>query len=351
MSGAPPAAERECRSAPRRTRCPVLRPIWPAMVPAMVSAMVGLVLAGLSAGLPSSAPSAQSTAQSRAPAAPATSLRVCADPNNMPFSDRAQQGYENRIAALLARELGETATYTWWPQRRGFIRTTLGAHECDVVVGIVASAGNVLTTAPYYRSTYVFVTRRDRDLQITSFDDPRLRTLRVGLHVIGADYNSLPPGVALARRGIVHNIVGYSIYGNYAHASPPSALIAAVARGDIDVAIAWGPLAGYYARHSEVPLIVTPVATETAGYGIPFVYDIAVGVRPDDHALADRLERVLAHRRGAIDRILREYGVPTVGATAAAAPAAHAPATPTSAATALVVRQPCRSNGGDGRCA
>ena len=258
-----------------------------------------------------------------APAAPAShTLRVCADPNNMPFSDRAEEGFENRIASLLAQDIGATPVYTWWAQRRGFIRTTLGAHACDVVVGIAADADNVLTTPPYYRSTYVFVTRGDRHLGISSFDDPRLRTLRVGLHVIGADYNSLPPGVALAARGIVHNIVGYSIYGNYATPSPPSALISAVAKGEVDVAIAWGPLAGYYAKRSTLPLVITPVSTLEAGHGIPFAYNIAVGVRRGDRALADTLSGVLVRRHAEIERILRDFGVPMAGASSASMPPA-----------------------------
>lgn len=274
------------------------------------------------AALPLIAPGLAAQSDSTATMRPA--LRVCADPNNMPFSNRAGEGFENRIARVLAGDLGETPAYTWWAQRRGFIRSTLSAHQCDIVIGIVANADRVLTTRPYYRSTYVFVTRRDRGLVIRSFDDPRLRTLRIGLHVIGADYNSLPPGVALAQRGLVHNVVGYSIYGNYAAPSPPSALIAAVGRGDVDVAIAWGPLAGYYARRSPVPLVVTPVATATAGNGIPFVYDIAIGVRPGDQAFANRLAGILTRRRREVDRILREYGVPTLtGPTGGAATEVH----------------------------
>jgi mxaJ protein len=239
-------------------------------------------------------------------------LRVCADPNNMPFSNRAQQGFENRIASLLATELHEQTQYVWWAQRRGFLRNTLKAEKCDVVVGIIAQDDEVATTAPYYRSTYVFVTRRDRHLQLSSFDDPRLRALRIGVHVIGDDYNSLPPVVALQRRGIIHNVVGYSIYGNYAKDSPPSELIEAVARGDVDVAVAWGPLAGYYARHARVPLTVTPVTTPMAVPGIPFVYDIALGVRPKDHALEAALQGALDRRRAEIRRVLLSYGVPLI---------------------------------------
>jgi mxaJ protein len=243
----------------------------------------------------------------------ALTLRVCADPNNMPFSNRALQGFENEIAAVLADELHETVTYTWWAQRRAFLRHTITAGLCDVIIGITPGAGpstTIATTAPYYRSTYVFITREQRGLRLSSFDDPRLRRLKIGIHVIGDDYNALPPAVALARRGMVRNVVGYSIYGNYAEDSPPSKLIDAVARDDVDVAVAWGPLAGYYARREPVRLVLSPVATPAAVPGISFTYDIAIGVRKDSTALRARLDRALLARRDAIRRILHRYGVP-----------------------------------------
>lgn len=243
--------------------------------------------------------------------AAAIALRICADPNNMPFSNRALQGFENKIAAVLADELHETPVYTWWAQRRGFVRSTIGAGLCDVIIGTSPGAGPIATTAPYYRSTYMFVTRGGATPAISSFDDPRLRSLKVGIHVIGADYNSLPPGVALADRGIVRNVVGYSIYGNYDEPSPPSKLIEAVAKDDVDVAIAWGPLAGYYAQREPTTLTLTPVATRAAN-GIPFTYDIAVGVRTDSTALRARLDRALRVRQTQIRAILKRYGVPCV---------------------------------------
>jgi mxaJ protein len=222
--------------------------------------------------------------------AAAIALRICADPNNMPFSNRALEGFENKIAAVLADELHETPVYTWWAQRRGFLRNTLSAGLCDVVIGITPGVGPISTTAPYYRSTYVFV---GRNVKIDSFNDPRLRTLKVGIHVI-------------------ENVVGYSIYGNYDEPSPPSKLIDAVAHDDVDVAVAWGPLAGYYARRERVPLTVTPVADRAAVNGIPFTYDIAVGVRKDSTALRQRLDRALVARRAEIRRILHGYGVPCI---------------------------------------
>lgn len=242
--------------------------------------------------------------------AQAPRLRICADPNNMPFSNRALQGFENRIGALVAHDLGAVPTYFWWAQRRGFLRNTLRAGQCDIVIGIARGTEGVAATPPYYRSTYVFVTRRDRHLDVTSFDDARLRRLRIGLHVIGADYNSLPPGVALAARGLAPNAVGYSIYGNYADPDPPARLVQAVAQGEVDVAVVWGPLAGYFARRSPVPLSVVPVADADAVRGIPFAYDIVAAVRPGHRVLRDRVAGILRRRQAEIDRILKDYGVP-----------------------------------------
>jgi mxaJ protein len=239
-------------------------------------------------------------------------LRVCADPNNLPFSNRKLQGFENRLASLLARDLGTTVEYTWWAQRRGFLRSTLNANVCDVVVGVPAHMDAVATTAPYYRSTYVFVTRRASHLRIRSFDDAALRRLRVGVQLVGDDGANSPPVHALGRRGIVSNLVGYTVYGDYRTDSPPAAVIRAVARGDVDVAAAWGPLAGYFAARADVPLEVTPVTPQAEG-AVRQVFDIAMGVRRGDTARRERLDRFLRQRRREIDAILAEYHVPRVG--------------------------------------
>lgn len=239
-------------------------------------------------------------------------LRVCADPNNLPFSNAKQEGFENRIASLIAHELHATVRYTWWAQRRGFIRNTLNAHRCDLVTGIPEHDDMVLTTTPYYRSTYVFVTRKDRALHIRSLDDPRLHHLRIGMHVIGDDGNALPPGLSLARRGIIRNVTGYSIYGDYAKPNPPAALINAVAKGDIDVAIAWGPLAGYFAQREPAALEITPVTPAVDGPAANMVFAIALGLRHGDTTFKAQLERVLQDKRAEIDRILTAYGVPLV---------------------------------------
>jgi mxaJ protein len=243
---------------------------------------------------------------------PAGVLRVCADPNNLPFSNEQQQGFENKIAELLARDLHERLEYTWWAQRRGFFRNTLKSGTCDLVIGVPAGFEMALTTSPYYRSTYVFLTRKDRNLNVQSLDDSRLRDLKVGVQMVGDDFSNSPPAHALTSRGIITNVKGFTLYGDYAQPNPPARIIEAVARGDVDVAIVWGPLAGYFAKQSRIPLAIDPVSPQVDQTYLPFVYDIAMGVRHGDNDLRDQVEQVIEKRRDEIDRILADYGVPRV---------------------------------------
>ena len=240
----------------------------------------------------------------------ASELRVCADPNNLPFSNRAGEGLENHLAQLIASELHATVSYTWWPQRRGFIRNTLAADSCDVVMGIPTGSERVLTTRPYYRSSYVFVSRKDRHLDITSFDDPALKKLKIGVQLVGDDYNNTPPVHALSRRGIVGNLEGFSVYGDYSQANPPARIIDAVVSGAVDIAVAWGPLAGYFARRSGAQLDIVPVSPAYDPPGLRFAFDISLGVRPGDQKLKQQLEHVLERRRSCIDCLLAEFGFP-----------------------------------------
>jgi mxaJ protein len=237
-------------------------------------------------------------------------LRVCADPNNLPFSNEREEGFENRLAELVAAEMGAVVRYTWWAQRRGFIRNTLRAHACDVVIGVPTSYELVLATQPYYRSTYVFLYRADRGIDVRSFDDDVLRRVKVGVHVIGDDYANPPPAHALASRGVVQNVVGYSIYGDYSTPDPPARLVDAVANGEVDVASIWGPFAGYFARRHAAKLEIVPVSPEIDLPFLPFVFDIGMGVRRDDQALKDELDEILERKADAIDALLAEYGVP-----------------------------------------
>jgi mxaJ protein len=238
-------------------------------------------------------------------------LRVCADPNNLPFSNQRGEGLENRLAELVARDLGMRVRYTWFPQRRGFFRNTLDAGACDVVMGVPTGLDRVRVTRPYYRSTYVFVTRRAGS-PVRSFDDPLLRRVKVGVQMIGDDYANSPPAHALSARGIVDNVRGYTVYGDYAQESPPSRIVRAVADREVDVAVVWGPLAGFYAPRQRTALRLQAVTPQTDSASLPFVFDIGMGVRRSDQALQARLDEVIVRRRGAIDALLARFHVPRV---------------------------------------
>src|SRR5213078_2424458 len=185
---------------------------------------------------------------SSAPAGPGV-LRVCAEPNNMPFSNAKGEGFENKIAELVAKELGMKLEYRFMSQRLGFFRETLKAGECQLVMGAPSDFEKALTTRAYYRSSYVFVTREDRHLEIKSFDDPALKTLKIGLQLAPG---ATPPAEALGRRGIVDNIVGIPV------SESSEQIIEGVVNGTIDVAIIWGPPAGYFAKKQSTPLKITP---------------------------------------------------------------------------------------------
>lgn len=242
----------------------------------------------------------------------AATLRICADPGNLPYSDHQRQGFENQIAALIARDMHLELQYFWFPQRENFFRKTIQQGLCDVVMGVPVNMKSLDTTGPYYRSSYVFVTRRDRKLDISSFDDPRLRSLRVGVHVLSEQGDSLPPVYALTSRGITRNLVGFSLFGNLTEKDPQADLLNAVVDGKIDVAVAWGPLAGYFAQHSPVPLTLTTLQEDTTDRKLPFHFDIGIGVRKGDSALRDSLNAELQHRHKEIAQILESYGVPQI---------------------------------------
>ena len=239
-------------------------------------------------------------------------FRVCADPENMPFSNQKMEGFENRIAEVIAKDLGAPLRFIWWGQRRGFIRNTMNATleegRCEVMIGAPAGYDLVRTTKPYYRSTYVFVYRKDKGFQIKTLDDPILKTVRIGLHVLGEDYSNTPPAHELAKRGIVSNVKGFDTF--YSEKNPPGTIIDAVAGGKIDVAIVWGPAAGYFVLHQQVPMAMVPVPSRKGD--LPLAFDISMGVKRGEDALHDQVEKALERNREQIDRILNDYGVPNL---------------------------------------
>ena len=239
-------------------------------------------------------------------------LRVCSDPNNLPFSNEKQEGFENKIAELIGREMNLKVEYTWWAQRRGFVRNTLKSDLCDLIIGMPSSSELAATTAPYYRSTYVFVWRKDQALNIHSFDDAALRHLRIGVQMIGDDFANTPPAHALTNRNIVQNVKAYTVYGDYAQPNPTARVVEGVAKGEVDVAVVWGPTAGFFIKQERLPLTIAAVTPQIELPFLPFVYDISMGVRRGDDAFKEQLEQVLQRRRPEIEQILDEYGVPRV---------------------------------------
>ena len=244
------------------------------------------------------------------PGSTTAALRVCADPNNLPFSNERGEGFENKLAEMLAADRGLDLEYTWFAQRRGFIRNTLNAAECDVVMGVPASFDLALTTRPYYRSSYVWVSRADRGHALRSLDDPRLKALRIGVQMIGDDFSNSPPAHALANRGLVGNIAGYSVIGDYARPNPPARIVEAVDEGEVDAAVVWGPLAGFFAKRARQPLTLTPVEPQIDLPFLPLVFDISMAVRHGDTERAAGLDEFLERRRADIDALLQSYGVP-----------------------------------------
>jgi mxaJ protein len=238
-------------------------------------------------------------------------LKVCADPDNLPYSNENLEGFENKIAALIAQDLGAQLTYTWWPHQRGLIRRTLNEGRCDVLIGIPKGYDPVLWTKPYYRTAYVIAYVKGHGPEITSLDDPILTQVKIGVHV------NTPPHDALAQRGIVgDNVVAYRLF-HTPQANPeesPSQLLEDLLAAKIDVALIWGPFAGYYVKKRSAPLQLVPL--RGGGPATPFTFEISMGVRKGEKALKADLEEVLDKDAAAIQMILEEYGVPLVMAEA-----------------------------------
>ena len=243
---------------------------------------------------------------------PQPTLTACADPNNLPFSNRARQGFENKLAALIASDLHAQLKYVWWAQRRGYVRNTLNERACDLWPGVGSNVEMVATSRPYYRSTYEFVTRANSNLTGLTLDDPRLRKLKIGVQMVGNDATNTPPAHALAARKIVGNVRGYMLYGDYSAPNPPAEIVRAVERGDVDVALVWGPLAGYFAAQSKVPLRLEPVTPWLANNQWPMQFDISVGVQNGNYRLLKEIDGVLRRRSGEIHKLLAQYHVPVV---------------------------------------
>lgn len=230
-------------------------------------------------------------------------LRVCADPSNMPFSDQSEAGFENKLAALVAKKLGKSLTYTWYPQSLGFVRNTLGAHRCDLVMGFPQGADILQGTNPYYRTTYALVFKPGNGLDgIDRLADPRLKDKHIGI-VAGT-----PPATVLAALGLMAAAKPYQLVIDTRIDSPSQEMIRDIAAGAIDAGVLWGPIAGYYAKQHDPPLTVVPLVNEQAGPR--FVYRIGMGVRFSDQEWKRMLNRLIQENQTEINMILLDYGVP-----------------------------------------
>ena len=232
-----------------------------------------------------------------------TALRVCADPANMPFSNEAGEGFENKIAEIVAAELKIPVEYTWFPQATGFIRQTLFSQRCDVVIGYAQGDELVLNTNPYYRSAYVLVYRAGAGLDgVDSLSDPRLKDRRIGVTA------GTPPGSVMARLGLIEHAKPYPLTVDRRYDSPGERMIGDIRSGDIDAGVLWGPIAGYFAARGGDKLSVVPLLKEV---GTPrMAYRITFGVRNLEDDWKHQLNAVIAKRQGDIEAALLEFGVP-----------------------------------------
>ena len=235
-------------------------------------------------------------------------LRVCADPDNMPLSNQKGEGFEQRIAELIGKEWNTKIEYAWWPVRRGFFSRALNGRYCDVAIEAPAGLDMAGVTQAYFRSGYVFLTRKGSGLDITSLADPRLKKLKIGVNLLHSDAENTPPAMALSRYGVVGNLTGYSTF--YTDEDRPEDIVEAVAKKEVDIAIVWGPVAGYFAKRSKVPLILTPLAERDSLSDFPFRFNIAMGVRRRDTELRDSLDVLLKRKGPEIQAILKEFNVP-----------------------------------------
>ena len=232
-----------------------------------------------------------------------TEFKVCADPDNMPYSNSKQEGFEDKIAAVLAQELGKKLSFQYAYYRQGFLRNTLNANRCDYVMSTTSDNDSMRTSTPYYRSGFVFVYRKSSGYNIQDWDAPDLRKGIIG--IVGQS----PPTRPLADHNLMENARPYRLQRDLNF--PPSQLIDDLVKGDIDVAIVWGPIAGYFAKQASIPLVVVPIPEyEDKNVKGKENWNISIGVRNKDKARAEELNKAIERRQADIDRILDEYGVP-----------------------------------------
>lgn len=231
-----------------------------------------------------------------------TELRVCADPNDLPFSNEKGEGYENKTAELVGRELNLPVRFVYFPQVIGFVRNTLRARSCDLIMGTVAGDDVVQTTTPYYYSDYVVVWPEGKDFAFAGFDDPRLKMMRIGI------ISATPPSDLLVRHELMANAKPYALMVDTRYESATHELVEDLVKGEIDLGLLWGPIAGYYIKREALKLKLAPIPNEP---GAPRMdYHIAMGVRANEPEWRRQINAVIQKRQAEITDILRDYGVP-----------------------------------------
>jgi quinoprotein dehydrogenase-associated probable ABC transporter substrate-binding protein len=230
-------------------------------------------------------------------------FRACGDPRNLPFSNEKGEGFENKLAELLAAKLGKRLAYTYYPQATGFVRKTLDSYRCDVIMGFPQGDSLAQVTVPYYRTTYALVFKSGSGLDdVTAINDPKLKDRRIGI-VAGT-----PPGTNMAINGLMAHAKPYPLVIDTRVDSSAQAMMDDLARGDIDCGILWGPMAGYYASKANPPMTVVPLVKETTGPQL--AYRIGMAVRPSDQELKRTLNRLIADNQPEINKLLISYGIP-----------------------------------------
>ena len=259
---------------------------------------LGIALLGLTLAL-ASAPACAQTAD----LVDRSALRVCADPANMPFSNDRREGFENKLADLLGKKLGIPVLYTWFPQATGFIRNTLRARKCDIVMGFAQGHELVQNTNHYFRSAYVLIHRTDSDLAgVSSLNDPRLKGRSIGI-IAGT-----PPATVMALNGLIAKAKPFPLFVDRRYMTPAEDMIAEIVSGKLDAGILWGPIGGYYAKKSDTPLSVVPLVHEASGPRM--AYRITMGIRPNEPDWKHQLNDFIAKNQDEINRILLDFGVP-----------------------------------------
>jgi len=279
---------------------PALRFLRPAII---LSGLTGVLACGLVV--------LQSTAASAQTSDPAGSLelvdpsvfRACGDPRNMPFSNDKGEGFENKLAEFLAAKLGKKLSYTYFPQATGFVRMTLGSYRCDIIMGFPQGDDQAQLTVPYYKTTYALVFRPGSGLEdVTAIGDPKLKDKRIGVVA------RTPPSTNMAMNGLLAHAKSYPLFIDTRSDSSAQAMMDDLAHGDIDCAILWGPMAGYYAKQANPPLIVVPLTRETTGPQM--TYRIGMAVRPADQEWKRTLNRLIMENQTEINKLLISYNIP-----------------------------------------